>query len=106
MLIKAKKDKVDLDPCIVNEDLVPYRLDATNAKGYDIWVSNITCKGARDFSFRPKDDGEQYDEISSNMIQEEINEFLSQFKDAVGILTKLYGKENVEVKWGVIHEIN
>ncbi len=108
--IKVKEDRVDTDPCQegIDEDLIPYHLDAKNAKGFDIWIGNMgrKDKDARKFSFSPKYDGEQCEEITPEMMAEEIKDFQEQYKTAIKTITDLYGKENVQLKWGVIHEIN
>lgn len=109
VVIKVKQDKVDCDPSIVNDKLMIYRLDAKDAHGYDVWISNQYRQNrgkVREFSFDPKSDGEQYVEISIEMIRDEMQEFVQQFEKQIDKLTRLYGEDNVELKWGLIHEIN
>lgn len=59
----------------------------------------------RKYSFDPKD-GIQRAEITPESMQEEVQEFTDQFQDAIALLRREYGEENVSIKWGLIHYIS
>ena len=92
----------------MDEKLIVLGIDcSTLDKNDDIWVSNIRRpKNKRKLSFDPKFDGEQYIEITPELMAEEISEFVDQFRDEISILRKAYGLENVTIKWGLIHSIH
>ncbi len=71
----------------------------------DIWVSNLRNKG-REWSFDPHSTEFFAQEITLNLMQLEIIEFVEQFKEQLKILRKHYGENNVEVKWGIMNVVH
>jgi hypothetical protein len=56
-------------------------------------------------------DGKGYFQVRDNWegkgyIKSEIDEFVGQYLDAIHTIEKAYGKDNVELKWGLIHYIS
>lgn len=71
-------------------------------KGATLWYPNI--KGSPGEHFDPKEDTYQY-EIGDNDVKQAKKDMLEQFSNEYKVLCEAYGKENVEVKYGVLHQI-
>lgn len=72
--------------------------------GIDLWIANRhrLNKDLRSFSFDPQEEDVQYAEITIELMTTEISEFIDQYRDAISVLRKQYGLENVTIKWGLI----
>lgn len=104
--IKTKGRKVNTDPCQVGEALIcTYHLEEEDA---DIWVGNLhrpNKDDVRSYGWCPHYDSPDFDEITPEMIEEEKQEFVTQYKEAMEKLGKLYN-QNVVLKWGLIQYWN
>jgi hypothetical protein len=108
----GKKDAVDPDEVLelLDEALFPPLGDSFRFWMQDhnthLWLSNLDIPGQkRDFSFYPDADI-QLMPITPQLIDEEIARFTKRYKKELSVLREKYGAKNVEVKWGLIHEIH
>lgn len=95
-----KDAKICVDSEELNEDLHP--CSQLNQDNLEYWLPNKGLPGSRMLSFNPKYDEEFAEAISPKEIGNDIEEFKNHYKTAIAKLTKEFGKNNVEVKWGVI----
>jgi hypothetical protein len=70
-----------------------------------IWISNKNIPNARKWSFYPHEDI-QYIPITPDLIDFEKEQFCNFHEKELEILYKEYGKENVEIQWGIINDIS
>jgi hypothetical protein len=77
--------------------------DELSKNGIDIWFGNWhrPSKSSRSFTC----DDTQLTPIEAGVVKNEIDEFVLQYKSAIAVIEEAYGKDNVEVKWGLIHYI-
>lgn len=104
---EAAGRKVDADMLLADEQLSP--MVHPRNKDIDLWFGNrhrANKDSVRSFSFDPERDGEQYVEVTPEMMAAETTEFIDQYRDAISKLRAAYGLENVTIKWGVVHDIH
>jgi len=107
-IVKANKvDSGDIREAIHNDMCPPggeYFYKLSRDQGIDIWIGNLyRTKNSRPFSFDREES--QLIPIGAGVMKGEIDEFVAQYAKQIEVIEKAYGKDNVELKWGLIHYI-
>ena len=111
VMFASKANAVDAEKIReeINNDMCPpsgsFFYELSRDEGIDIWIGNLYRPNkSRPFSFDPKEDGKLIP-IVVGVIKSEIDEFVKQYAKQIAVIEKSYGKENVELQWGLIHYI-
>jgi len=83
-----------------------YPVNSPQKSNHIIMVPNIQMKTiSRSLAFNTRSDSINV-EVTPQSITDELKNFKTEMNSEIAIVEKYWGKENVTIKWGIIHEIN